>query len=98
MQHLGFILPESFIQELILVISRCVSKKKKLKNDDYFYQFHFKGYYLGKKIRIIHLHLLESERHLDFLTKGEDYLLWVKRRAVDQEILTVELIKHKKIT
>jgi hypothetical protein len=53
---------------------------------------------LGKKIKIIHLYLPEGDKHIDLLTKGDDYLLWVKRRLVDQEVLNVELIKHKKIT
>jgi hypothetical protein len=82
------------MQELILVISRCVSKRKSVKGAHSFYRFHFKGYYAGERIKIIHLFPSESETSL---SKGDDYLLWVKRRRVHNEILEVELITFKKI-
>lgn len=84
------------MQELILVISRCVSKRRSPKRNLSYYRFHFKGYYLGHKIKIIHLFPENNELN-EQLSKGDDYLLWVKRRRVLDEILEVDLIKYKKI-
>lgn len=81
------------MQELILVISRCVSKRMSVKGK-YYYRFHFKGFYAGEKIKVIHLY---SNVNHEKLSKGDDYLLWVKRRRVHEDILEAELIKHKKI-
>lgn len=80
------------MQELILVISRCISKRKNSKGEKTFYRFHFKGYYCGQKIKVIHIFA-----PADQLSKGDDYLLWVKQKKVFQEILEVDLIKYKKI-
>lgn len=85
------------MSELILVISRCVSKRKSVKGDKCFYRFHFKGYYSGQKIKVIHLFQPQSFNDLEQLSKGDDYLLWVLQKRVHQEILEVELIKYKKI-
>lgn len=84
------------MQELILVISRCISKRKNPKNSKNFYRFHFKGFYRGQKIKVIHLHP-PVEFADQQLIKGDDYFLWVKRRRVENEILEAELIKYKKI-
>ena len=83
------------MQELILVISRCLSKRKSVKSQNSFYCFHFRGYYAGEKIKMIHLYSKQNQPQQ--LSKGDDYLLWVKRRRVYQEVLEVELIKYKKI-
>lgn len=85
------------MQELILVISRCVSKRRSAKGEKSFYRFHFKGYYAGEKIKVIHLYISKSNQLSEQLSKGDDYLLWVKRKQVNQEVLEVELIKYKKI-
>lgn len=91
------------------MISRCVSKrkisekiKKKISHErTSFYKFHFIGYYLGQKIKIIHLYLPDgnssNNNEEKQLTKGEDYLLWVKCLRVNNEILEVKLIKYKKL-
>ena len=81
------------MQELILVISKCVSKKRAVRQEEQYYQFHFKGYYAGSKIKAIHLYPGGSEN----LSKGVAYLLWVKRKRIYGEILEVNLIKFKKI-
>jgi hypothetical protein len=85
------------MQELILVISRCVSKRKSAKGEKSFYRFHFKGYYAGEKIKVIHLFSDQFNLLPKQLSKGDDYLLWVKRKRVYLEVLEVELIKYKKI-
>lgn len=82
------------MQDLILVISRCVSKRKSVKGERCFYRFHFKGYYAGERIKVIHLF---PEVDHEILSKGDDYLLWVRKRRVHQEILEVEMISYKKI-
>ena len=38
-----------------------------------------------------------SEASKQQLTKGEDYLLWVKRQKVEDGVLEAELIAAKKI-
>lgn len=83
------------MQELILVISRCVSKRKSIRSEKNYCRFHFKGYYAGERIKMIHLFSLDTT--LEKLSKGDDYLLWVKRKRVYQEVLEAELIKYKKI-
>jgi hypothetical protein len=85
------------MQELILIISRCVSIKKKICGKQSLYHFNFKGYYRGQKIKMIHLISIEPEQISQQFIKGDDYLLWVKQKQIDQEILVVELLKHKKI-
>lgn len=82
------------MQELILVVSRCISRKKSVEGKEYFFKFHFRGFYAGEKIKLIHLYSSRTEE----LSKGEDYLLWVKRKRVYQAILEVDLIKAKKIS
>jgi hypothetical protein len=82
------------MQELILIISRCVSKRKSPRSEKSFYCFHFKGFYRGEKVKVIHLY---SEGLEENLSKGDDYLLWVKRKNIKDEVLEVDLIKHKKI-
>jgi hypothetical protein len=85
------------MQELILVISRCVSKRKSTKEGTPYYIFHFKGYYFGEKIKEIHLYLAGIDFFDEQLSKGDDYFLWAKRKSICQGILEVELIKYKKI-
>jgi hypothetical protein len=85
------------MQDLILIISRCVSKRKSIKAKKLYYKFHFKGFYMGEKIKIIHLFPTDENKGNEQLSKGVDYLLWVKRREISHEILEVDLIKYKKI-
>jgi hypothetical protein len=85
------------VQDFILIISRCLAVRKSPKTKNYYYRFHFKGYYHGEKIREIHLMPNVSEASKQQLTKGEDYLLWVKRQKVEEGVLEAELIAAKKI-
>ena len=90
------------MQELILVISRCLSKKRNKSSEIIYYRFHFLGFYKGEKIKEIHLYLncdqnKKVNAKVESLSKGDDYLLWVKKKQVSQEILEAELIKYKKI-
>ena len=88
------------MQELILVISRCLSKKRNKNSKNIYYRFHFRGFYKGKKIKEIHLYFNITEEKItnnESLSKGEDYLLWVKKKQIDQEVLEADLIKYKKI-
>lgn len=82
------------MQDLILIISRCVSKRKSVKGECCFYRFHFRGHYLGERIKEIRIYPQSGNENL---TKGDDYLLWVRKRRVNNEILEVDLISHKKI-
>ena len=85
------------MQEFILIISRCQSREKKSKQKDPIYIFHFKGFYNGQKIKKINLTFDKGCTQEKCLTEGEDYLLWVKRKMIIQNILKVELLKYKKI-
>lgn len=71
----------------ILILSRCL----KVQQDSCI--FHFKGFYRGDKIDFVRL--VTSSGHL--FQKGEDYLLWVSFLNIDSQVLSVKLIKHKKI-
>lgn len=80
------------MQELILVISRCISHKKRVGINPTPFVFHFKGYYEGERINMIYIFTSQS------LSKGDDYFLWVRKVRVENKILEAELIKYKKIT
>lgn len=84
------------MQEMILVISRCLSKRKSVKSEKCYYRFHFRGYYAGERIKSIHL-FPDLDKVDESLSKGDDYLLWVRKRRVHQEILEADLIAYKKI-
>lgn len=81
------------MQEHILILSRCL-KRVRLKPLGDYYQFHFKGYFNGEKITLIHVQVGDEQ----ILEKGEDYLLWVKYRHHLNNILEVQLLKYKKIS
>ncbi|MBC7429147.1 MAG: hypothetical protein H7336_11075 [Bacteriovorax sp.] len=81
------------MQQMILILSRCQAKRMALKSRKTFFRFHFKGFYSGLKIKEIHVY----PHQLTELTKGEDYLLWVKYQAVKESVLEVSLLKYKKI-
>jgi hypothetical protein len=85
------------VQDFILIISRCLAVRKSPKTKNYYYCFHFKGYYLGEKIRQIHLLPARQDSVEQQLTKGDDYMLWVKRNKVEDGVLEAELIAAKKI-
>lgn len=80
--------------DLILILSQCLKKTKRVKHNEYFCKFHFKGYYLGEKIENI---LVKAQDGAEFEV-GADYLLWVKRLSIESGILKVEPIKYKKIS
>lgn len=79
--------------EFILLLSKCDAKLKKMKEGEYYYRFHYKGFYNGQKISEV---LLKSGNHLEFIP-DEDYLLIVRFCSVVKGILRVNHIKSKKI-
>lgn len=79
--------------EMILILSRCQSRRSSPLTQKTYYRFHFKGFYSGLKIREIHVYPHQNVE----LQSGEDYLLWVTLRCVKESVLNVRLIKHKKI-
>lgn len=81
------------MQEMILILSRCQTKRLGPKAKKSYYRFHFKGFYNGKKIKQIYVFTNEEV----ILNKGDDYLLWVGLKAVNEANLEVFLIKFKKI-
>jgi hypothetical protein len=81
------------MQEMLLILSRCLTIRKSPRSLKTFYRFHFKGFYTGVKIKEIHVFPYQKEN----LIKGRDYLLWVRHITVKGPILEVELLKHKEI-
>lgn len=81
------------MQEMILILSRCQSRCFRPRTQKTFFRFHFKGFYTGQKIKEIHVYPLGNIE----MDMGEDYLLWVKYRAIKQSVLEVSLMKFKKI-
>lgn len=81
------------MQEMILILSRCQTKRLSPKTKKSYYRFHFKGFYNGMKIKQIHLFTNENTE----IMKGEDYLLWVGFKGISEANLEVSLIKFKKI-
>ena len=81
---------ECFMQEMILIYSRCQTIKSAPKT---FYKFHFKGFYSGLKIKEVHVYPYQITN----LEKGGDYLLWVTFKSVRDSVLEVSLVKYKKI-
>lgn len=81
------------MQERILILSRCQGNKKLNESAINFYRFHFRGYYQGHKINMIHV---ICENNVQFQI-GDDYLLWVQHLKHSNSILEVQLIKYKKI-
>lgn len=72
---------------IILIFSRC---EKKLKEN---YQFHFRGFYCGKKIKsLVVCNSLEKA-----LEVQHDYLLWAQKVDLIDGVLKVKIIKYKKI-
>jgi hypothetical protein len=87
------LIPEYFMPDMILILSRCQAKKSGPKTLKVFFRFHFKGFYNGSKIKEIHVYPHQNED----LAKGQEYLLWVSLRSVRESVLEVSLLKYKKI-
>lgn len=81
------------MQEMILILSRCQARRKSPRTQKVFFRFHFKGFYSGAKIKEIHVYPGSPEN----FEKNRDYLLWVRRIAVKDLVLEVELLKYKEI-
>lgn len=81
------------MQEMILILSRCQTKRTSPRTQKTFFRFHFKGFYNGLKVKEIHVYT----HQFTAMEKGSDYLLWVKLKTIKSLVLEVELLKHKKI-
>lgn len=79
--------------DLILIISRCMGRAKKVKSNEVFYKFHFKGFYAGECIKSV---WINPNINLDF-ERDSEYLLWVRKITVQNGVLKVEHIKSQKI-
>ena len=82
------------MDKMILILSRCQNFRFSPKHQNYYYKFHFKGFYSGLKIREI---MMITKENIS-ITKGSDYLLWVRQISYDDGILEVQLFKYKKIS
>jgi hypothetical protein len=76
----------------VIIVSKCLrvtnftfNKKK--------YVFHFRGVYVGKKIRKVEL---VGDDSLNIL-KGEEYVLYVKIVSIDKDIVRGTIIKFRDI-
>lgn len=85
---------EMIVQEIILLLSRCLCNYTDEKNKFNHSRFHFKGYYLGQKI--VNIDVQQSNgRPLEI---DEDYLLWIKVLSIEKGLLKALAVKAKKIT
>lgn len=81
------------MSDLILVLSKCQRKIRKVKEQKNYFRFHFKGFYLGHKVREILIIDGESEEY----EIDQDYLLFVKKHSIEDGILKVITIKSKRV-
>jgi len=93
------------VDVIILIVGRCLCQMIAGKGEDKSgqlrvpqWKFHFKGYYLGLKIKEVRarprLGEQNANHHYDL---GEDYILWAKPLDCSNEVLQVEIIKSKKL-
>jgi hypothetical protein len=71
-------------------VSIC-EKVKKLKNEEFQYEFHFKGFLSGNKITRI---LVSSPLEKGIL-KGEEYILYLEIIKIKETVLHTSLLKSK---
>lgn len=83
------------MQDMILILSRCQAQRISPRSKKTFFRFHFKGFYSGVKIKEIHVYPPSGESVV--LGKGEDYLLWVTLKGIQDSVMDVALLKYKKI-
>jgi hypothetical protein len=76
------------MQDLVLIFSKCEKKRREV------YEFHFKGFYNGKKIRVLNVKATAGT----FIEVNCSYLIWAKKVDVIDSVLWVKLIKYKKIS
>ncbi len=76
----------------VIIVSKCLrvtnftfNKKK--------YAFHFRGVYVGKKIRKVEL---VGDHSLNII-KGEEYVLYVKIVSIDNDIVRGTIIKCRDV-
>jgi len=74
----------------IIIVSKC-QRAINLNMEEQTYDFHFKGVFLGKNLKLINLKCSVDHQ----LIKGEEYILYVKVERVDSGILYGRILKHK---
>ncbi len=77
----------------MIILSKCQRLIKMVKKNQKFYQFHFRGFYQGEKVKEIRI---RSGEDSDFEV-GSEYLLWAKKLKLENGILHIEKIKMKKV-
>ncbi len=74
----------------VLIVSKC-SGVSKLKSNEIWYQFHFKGVYAGEVLRKV---MLRSKKEFN-VTKDEEYLMYVQLLSCMHGVLRGEILKLK---
>lgn len=68
----------------LYIISTCLGQKKK------YFEFHFVGFYKGKKVKKVRVECGNFE-------KDKSYLIKLKKPVVEQQVLYAKCVKHKKL-
>ena len=78
--------------QTVIIISKC-TRVIKLKTDEIWYEFHFKGVCAGVKLNKIML----RTRELIQVLKGEEYLIYVEVISLKGSILKGDIVKIKNL-
>jgi hypothetical protein len=78
--------------QTVIIISKC-TRVLKLKTDETWYEFHFKGVCSGVKLNKV---LLRSEELVQVL-KDEEYLIYVGVISLQEGILKGDILKIKNL-
>ncbi len=76
----------------VIIVSKCL-RVTKFNLSQGTYEFHFKGVYAGEVVRKV---ILQGELNLD-LSKGEEYLMYVRLTSFQTGILQGDILKLKRL-
>ena len=78
--------------QTVMIISKC-TRVIKLKTDEIWFEFHFKGVCAGEKLSKI---MLKSRKNVQVL-KDEEYLIYVGVISIQEGVLRGEILKIKNL-
>lgn len=81
------------MENRILILSKCIGKKKDKNNQEFIWSFNFKGYYKGHHISMIRL-VNSTDLPIE---ADKDYLVWCQEIEVSKDQLFVSYIKLKNL-
>jgi hypothetical protein len=78
--------------QTVIIISKC-TRVIKLKTDEIWYEFHFKGVCAGEKLSRIMLKYRENDQ----VFKNEEYLIYVGVISIQEGVLKGEILKIRNL-